>query len=136
MTKSSAKEHIETSSPHWIEWLTGGLCGCIVIALLGWLIWDIYRYDDSAADFALNVTAIEPASGGFRVAFDIRNVSQSTAAQVHVVGDLQPAAGAAETADVTFDYVASESRDRATLFFTTQPSTDTLRLRVAGYTEP
>ncbi len=68
--------------------------------------------------------------------FDIRNLSMTTAAQVQVRGDLQRNDAAPENADVTFDYVASESKDSGTLFFRSDPRSGTLTLTVAGYTEP
>lgn len=136
MTKSSADGHIETSSPHWIEWVTGIVSSLLVIAMLGWISWDIYRYDDSKANFELAVVSIEPVSSGFMVNFDIHNVSQSTAATVHVVGALRSADGATDTADVTFDYVAAESHDNGTLFLKNDPRLGTLDLRVAGFTDP
>lgn len=136
MTKSSADGHIETSSPHWIEWVTGIVSSLLVIAMLGWISWDIYRYDDSKANFELAVVSIEPVSSGFMVNFDIHNVSQSTAATVHVVGALRSADGATDTADVTFDYVAAESHDNGTLFLKNDPRLGTLDLRVTGFTDP
>lgn len=136
MTKSSADGHIETSSPHWIEWVTGIMSSLLVIALLGWISWDIYRYDDSKPDFEISVVSKEPVANGFRVTFDIHNVSQSTAATVHVVGTLRGADGATDTADVTFDYVAAESHDNGTLLFKNDPQAGALELRVAGFTDP
>ncbi|WP_333630093.1 TIGR02588 family protein [Agrobacterium cavarae] len=136
MTKSSAYGHMETSSPHWIEWATGIISSLLVIALLGWISWDIYRYDDAKADFELSVVSVEPASNGFRVNFDIHNVSQTTAATVHVVGTLRSTDETTDTADVTFDYVAAESHDNGTLFFKNDPQSGTLDLRVGGFTDP
>lgn len=136
MTKSSTDGHIETSSPHWIEWATGIVSSLLVIALLGWISWDIYRYDDAKADFKLSVVSTKPVATGFRVNFDIHNLSQTTAATVHVVGTLRGAEGATDTADVTFDYVAAESRDNGTLFFESDPQAGALELRVAGFTDP
>ncbi|MDR6101198.1 uncharacterized protein (TIGR02588 family) [Agrobacterium larrymoorei] len=136
MTKSSADGHTETSSPHWIEWVTGIVSSLLVIALLGWISWDIYRYDDAKPDFEISVVSKEPVANGFRVTFDIHNVSQSTAATVHVVGTLQNADGGTDTADVTFDYVAAESHDNGTLFFKSDPNAGRLDLYVVGFTEP
>ncbi|MCZ7454623.1 TIGR02588 family protein [Rhizobium rhizogenes] len=68
--------------------------------------------------------------------FDIRNLSMTTAAQVQVRGDLQQDGTMQESADVTFDYVASESKDAGTLFFRNDPRRGTLNLNVSGYTEP
>lgn len=136
MTKSSPDGHIETSAPHWIEWVTGILSVLLVLGLLGWIAWDIYRYEDAVADFELSVISVQRSSNSFRVNFDIHNMTQSTAAKVHVVGQLQSTNGEAETADVTFDYVASESHDNGTLFFSRDPTQGNLTLNVVGFTEP
>jgi len=136
MTKSSVDGHIETSSPHWIEWVTGIVSSLLVMALLGWISWDIYRYDDAKPDFELSVVSTEPVGSGFRVNFAIHNVSQTTAATVHVVGTLRSVDRATDTADVTFDYVAAESHDNGTLFFKSDPQAGALELHVAGFTDP
>lgn len=135
MTISSAKGHIESGSPHWIEWLSGILSALLVAGLAGWLCWDVYRYDDRPPDFILSVTAVMQREGGYSLSFDIHNTSMTTAATVHVVGVLT-GAGADETASVTFDYVASESHDNGVLFFSRDPRNADLALRVEGYTEP
>ena len=136
MTKSSADGHIETSSPHWIEWVTGIVSSLLVIALLGWISWDIYRYDDAKPDFELSVVSKEPVANGFRVNFDIHNITQTTAATVKVVGTVRTADEANETADVTFDYVAAESHTKGALFFNSDPQAGALDLRVVGFTDP
>ena len=136
MTRSSRNRHVETAEPHWVEWLTGGICATIVVAMLGWICWDIIRYTDEDASFEVKVASITPVSGQYRVTFDIRNTSLTTAAQVHVRGDLAGDGNTAESSDVTFDYVASESRDTGTLFFSRDPATSTLELQVVGYTNP
>lgn len=136
MTKSTKSGNIESADPHWIEWLTGGVCGLLVIAMLGWIGWDMLRYADEDATFDVTITSVTPASGRYRVTFDIVNTSMSTASQVHVRGDLRKDGSVTESSDVTFDYVASESSDMGTLFFMADPSTASVDLQVVGYTEP
>lgn len=135
MTKSVGNKHIETADPHCVEWLVGGFCTLLVIALFLWIGWDIYRYRDEDARFEISRIAVRPDGQAYRVTFDIHNTSLSTAAQVHVRGDLA-LAGKEESSDVTFDYVASESRETGTLFFKNDPATGTFNLDVVGYTEP
>lgn len=136
MTISKGDNHTESSEPHWVEWLTGAFCTLLVAAMLGWIGYDIYRYQPEEARFEISVTGVEEQLGQYRVKFDIRNLSMTTAAQVQVRGDLQQNGATQESADVTFDYVASESRDTGTLFFRNDPRSGTLNLDVAGYTEP
>ena len=136
MTISKGRKHVESPEPHWVEWLTGAVCTLLVIAMLGWIGYDIYRYKPDKARFEIAVTDVEAQAGQYRVSFDIRNLSMTTAAQVHIRGDIQQNAATLESADVTFDYVASESRDTGTLFFRNNPQNGTLIINVAGYTEP
>lgn len=136
MTTSKGNKHTESSDPHWIEWVTGAICTLLVAAMLGWIAYDIYRYQPEDARFEIAVTSVEGQSVPYRVKFDIRNLSMTTAAQVQVRGELQQDGTMQESADVTFDYVASESTDAGTLFFRNDPRRGTLNLNVSGYTEP
>lgn len=136
MTTSNRNGNIESADPHWVEWLTGGICALLVLAMLGWIGWDMLRYTDDDATFDVTVTSVAPTAGRYRVTFDILNTSMSTASQVHVRGDIRKDGGVTESSDVTFDYVASESRDVGTLFFMTDPAAATLDLQVVGYTDP
>ncbi|MDO3445030.1 TIGR02588 family protein [Agrobacterium sp. V1] len=136
MTTSKGNKHTESSDPHWVEWVTGAICTLLVAAMLGWIAYDIYRYQPEDARFEIAVTSVEGQSGPYRVKFDIHNLSMTTAAQVQVRGELQQDGTMQESADVTFDYVASESKDAGTLFFRNDPRRGTLNLNVSGYTEP
>lgn len=136
MTISRDGKQMESADPHWIEWVTGTICTLLVAAMLGSIGYDIYRYRPEDARFDIAVTGVEGQAGQYRVKFDIRNLSMTTAAQVQVRGDLQQNDATLESADVTFDYVASESRDTGTLFFRNDPRSATLTINVAGYTEP
>lgn len=136
MTISKNGKQLESADPHWIEWVTGTICTLLVAAMLGSIGYDIYRYRPEDARFDIAVTGVEGQAGQYRVKFDIRNLSMTTAAQVQVRGDLQQNDATLESADVTFDYVASESRDTGTLFFRNDPRSATLTINVAGYTEP
>ncbi|MCZ7887784.1 MULTISPECIES: TIGR02588 family protein [Agrobacterium] len=136
MTISKNGKQMESADPHWIEWVTGTICTLLVAAMLGSIGYDIYRYRPEDARFDIAVTGVEGQPGQYRVKFDIRNLSMTTAAQVQVRGDLQQNDATLESADVTFDYVASESRDTGTLFFRNDPRSATLTINVAGYTEP
>ncbi|MFK3777831.1 TIGR02588 family protein [Agrobacterium sp. NPDC089420] len=136
MTTSKNGKHTESAEPHWVEWLTGAFCTLLVAAMIGWIGYDIHRYQPEKARFEIDVTGVEGQPGQYRVTFNIRNLSMTTAAQVKVLGDLQQDGAASENADVTFDYVASESKDAGTLFFRNDPRRGTLSINVAGYTEP
>ncbi|WP_343315579.1 TIGR02588 family protein [Brucella sp. BE17] len=136
MTRSSNSRHIETSTPHWIEWATGGISTFLVLALFGWIIHDIYRYAPGDAAFHIDIKAIEPVNDMFRVRFDVENISQASAAQVRIAGETINADGNHEQSSVNFDYVASEARDSGALFFRTDPRDGQFTIKVEGYTQP
>lgn len=136
MTISKDGKQTESADPHWIEWVTGTISTLLVAAMFGWIAYDICRYSPEEARFEIAVTGVEGQTGQYRVKFAIHNLSMTTAAQVNVRGDLEQNGASPENADVTFDYVASESKDNGTLFFRSDPRNGTLTLTVAGYTEP
>lgn len=123
-------------SSHWVEWVTALVCSLLVAGLFAMIVIDIVRHREEPARFEVTATAIEPAGGRYRVTIAVSNPSLSTGAQVHVRGDLLRDGQAIESADVTFDYVASESVEEGALFFAGEPTPQTLRLTVLGYTDP
>lgn len=136
MAKTTAHDGEKAKSPHWIEWAMGILCSLLVAGLFVMLVLNIVRHREEPARFEVAVVAIEPAGAHYRVTIAVRNPSMATGAQVHVRGDLQDGAETVESADVTFDYVASESVENGALFFATEPTAARLRLSVIGYTDP
>ncbi|MDR6434278.1 TIGR02588 family protein [Brucella pseudogrignonensis] len=135
MTKSKGNTHTETAQPHWLEWVAGGICTLLVIALFVWIGRDIYRYEVQEPQFDISIMSINSMNKVYRVTFDLRNTSLSTAAQVQVRGDIS-SSSSTESSDITFDYVASESHETGILFFKTNPSSGTLTIHVVGYKEP
>jgi len=134
MTRSTTKT--ETATPHWIEWVTGIISAALVGALLIWLAYDITRHDSSDAQFRVRAGAVAVVSGGFRVSFDIANISQASASQVRVTGHLKTQSGSSESAVATFDYVASEAQDHGVLFFSSDPRNGDLDIRAESYVRP
>jgi uncharacterized protein (TIGR02588 family) len=136
MTRSTTKSQTETATPHWIEWVTGIISAALVGALLTWLACDMTRHHPSDAQFQVRPGTIAVVSGGFRVSFDITNISQTSASQVRVTGHLKTQSGNSETAVATFDYVASEAQDHGALFFRSDPHNGDLTIRAESYVRP
>lgn len=134
--KARKDRDTETDTPHWTEWLVGAISTLLVLLLLAWISYDIYRYDPQRADFKVTATAIEPLKDRFRVSFDIQNISQTSAAQVRVVGELKDKTGKTEHAVAIFDYVAAEAKADGALFFKENPEGKELELQAESYIEP
>ncbi|GAA5629155.1 hypothetical protein Brsp05_04454 [Brucella sp. NBRC 12953] len=130
------KSNSDMARVHWSEWLAGALSGLLILVLLGWLAYQSYQYAADEADFRVEVSEPEAVKNGYRVAFTVFNLSQSSAAQVRVVGVLDVEQGQTEQATTTFDYVASEARSSGALFFKNDPRAHAFKLSVASYIDP
>lgn len=136
MTRSEQGRHKERNDPHWIEWLTGIVSALLVAALLGWIGWEAVMRDATPPDLSIAVLVTEKTPGGYLVAFDIQNTGTTTAAAVTVVGRLSDGGRVIEENDVTFDYVAAESKSTGAILFENDPAGRRLDIRPAGYTDP
>lgn len=136
MTKSEQGRHRERQDPHWIEWLTGIVSALLVTAMLGWLTWEAFTRQATPPDLAVTLLTTEKTAAGHRVAFDIYNTATTTAAAVTVVGRLTDGNRVVEENEVTFDYVAAESKSAGAILFQNDPSGRTLEIHPAGYTDP
>lgn len=136
MTKSEKGRHRERQDPHWIEWLTGIVSALLVAAMLGWLTWETFTRKATPPDLVVTVLTTEKTTIGHRAAFDIYNTATTTAAAVTVVGRLTDGDRVIEENDVTFEYVAAESKSTGAILFQNDPAGHTVDIRPAGYTAP
>lgn len=136
MTKSQNSSHTESEDPHWIEWATGIVSGALVIVMIGWVANEAWHQTDAPPDLSTAVLKTEPTSGGFRVEFEIRNRSTTTAASVTVQGEITEDGRPVDQSDVTFDYVPAQSKAKGAMLFKTDPAGKQLRIVPTGYTDP
>ncbi|WP_095448707.1 TIGR02588 family protein [Ochrobactrum quorumnocens] len=127
---------MEMEKVHWSEWMAGGISALLIFSLLGWIVYDIWRYNPQEADFIVGITAVNAVENGYRVTFSVTNITQTTAAQVRVVGVLDDRQGKAEASTTMFNYVASEAKANGALFFESNPTDYLLKVRVESYIEP
>lgn len=136
MTKSQQGRHRERQDPHWIEWLTGIISALLVAAMLSWLTWEAFTRTATPPHLTATVLTTEKTPAGYRVTFDIDNTATTTAAAVTVIGRLTEGDRVIEENDVTFDYVAAESKSTGAILFRNDPAGRTVDIRPAGYTDP
>ena len=118
------------------EWIVAAASAALVLAVLGFLIYDGVRHPVTPPDITLEVDSIATAGPGYLVLFRARNRGRSTAADVLVEGELQVDTGTVETSETTIDYVPGGGEQQAGLYFAHDPRRLRLRLRAHGYREP
>lgn len=119
-----------------VELLVGGAGALLVLALLGFLLYQEVTEPGTPPDVSLHVEAIRQAEAGYLVQVRAENHGRLTAAGLVVRGTLSNAASTVETSRVRFQYVAPLSVRKGGLYFVHDPSTLTLLLHPEGYEEP
>jgi len=136
MTKSGQGRHRESQDPNWVEWLTGIVSALLITAMLGWLTWEAFTREATPPELVVTVLATEKTTAGYRVTFDIYNTATTTAAAVTVVGRILNDDQIMEESDVTFDYVAAESKSSGAILFRSDPAGRRVEIVPSGYTDP
>ncbi len=126
----------EEKTPHWIEWVTGTVSTALVLLMIGLISWEALTDKGVPPDLSVSLTNLSALDNGHRVAFDIANRSTATAADVTVRGEIIDAGDVLEETEVTFDYVAAESKSSGAFLFDRDPGMHELKIRVLGYTDP
>lgn len=120
-----------------LEWIAAGTGLVLALAICGAIAWQALQGDDGAPTLVAEVETVTQVDGGYRVEIRARNTSRTAAAQVeiegrHTAGDRRDV----ETGRVVFDYLAGRSTRKGGLFFTRDPRSGSLSVRVAGYAVP
>ncbi|HET6837297.1 MAG TPA: hypothetical protein VFH24_04585 [Gemmatimonadales bacterium] len=118
------------------EWIVAAASAALVLAVLGFLIYDGMRRPLTAPDITLEVDSIGTAGPGFLVLIRVHNRGRSTAADVLVEGELQADTGRVETSETIIDYAPGGGEVQAGLYFAHDPRQLRLRLRAHGFREP
>ena len=118
------------------EWIVAVSSAAMVLAVLGFLIYDGVRSPRTPAQVTVEVESIQAAGPGYLVLFRARNRGRTTAAEVVVQGELEGDSGGGETSETTLDYVPAEGEQGGGLYFRQDPRRSRLRLRAQGYREP
>lgn len=136
MTETSRNQNLETTEPHWVEWLTGLISGLLVLGLIGWVCYEAMTQDPKSPDLVAIIGSETATESGRRVEFKIVNRSDKTAAAVAVKGELVENGTVLESHDVVLDYVPAQSTARGAIIFSSDATSRQIRIRPAGYAEP
>lgn len=137
MTQISRRRiHSEKEDPHWIEWAAGVFSALLVFMIIGWIGFQAVTEEDQSPTFRTTIAGQEPVDGGYRVKFEIENLSTRTAAAVVVRGEVWDGDDLVEEAEATLDYVPAQSKSSGAFIFSSDPSEKALRIRGTGYSNP
>lgn len=118
------------------EWIVAIASAALVLALLGFLVYEGIRSPGTPPDVTIEVDSIQKAGPGYLVLFRARNTGRTTAAEVLVEGELEADSGKVERSETTIDYVPARGEQRGGLYFRGDPQGSRLRLRAHGYRDP
>lgn len=124
------------SRPNAIEWVVGALCALLVVAMIGFVLYQGVVEATPRPAITVERGDVGPAGDGFRVGFRALNSGGQTAAGVTVEGVLLRDGRQIEASEVQLDYVPARSERRGALLFTVDPRTHQLELRAKGYRQP
>ena len=118
------------------EWIVAIFSAALVLALLGFLVYEGVRAPKTPPDVSIEVDSVQKAGSGYLVLFRARNRGRTTAAEVLVEGELETDAGKVERSETTIDYVPARGEQPGGLYFRGDPQRARLRLRAHGYRDP
>jgi uncharacterized protein (TIGR02588 family) len=132
----NSKGNEAAHAPRAIEWIIAGISACLVLLLIGYLLFEGATQQGEHPVLSTEILAIVPLQEGYLVRFRVNNDGDKTAAAVDVAGTVQPQGGEVETSTVSFDYVPQHSGHEGGLMFRNDPRQFAPRLRVTGYEQP
>jgi uncharacterized protein (TIGR02588 family) len=118
------------------EWAAAAAGLLLVLGAIGFLLRQAVVRPATPPAIVLSVDSVHPAPGGFHVGFRARNVGGTTAADLHVEGELREGERTVETSEATLRFVPPGAERRGGLFFREDPRRHTLDLRALGYEYP
>ena len=133
------KDQGEDSGTSAWEWVAAAIGGAILATILGFLVYEGLTSPDGSPPgiVVAGEAPVRLATGAFLVPIRVVNHGKVTGANVTVRGELRSVDGAVvEESTTTFDFIAQHSEETGGLYFTADPATLRLALRVEGYTDP
>ena len=119
------------------EWFTFALSACILLGLVGLIVFDWQANQSRPPAFAVEITdTARIANGRYYVPFAITNTGGRIARTVQVTAALQLPSGEQEAGEQQIDFLSGQERKRGSFVFTHDPQSGELLVRVASYRLP
>lgn len=123
--------------PTVAQWLAVVLGALIVLATMGFLVWDgVQRRQHPLPSISLAIDTVVAVPGGFAVHVRAHNAGGRTATDVQLRGELRLDSATPEQAETSIDYLPPGAVRREGLIFSRDPRLGALELRVVGYSLP
>ena len=120
----------------WLEWVAAGVGLVLTLGVFGMIGWQAVSDGSGPPEVIVDIEAVDPVDGGYRVLFRARNRAGEAAAQVEIEGKVSAADGKEETGRAILDYIPGNSSQQGGLFFTKDPRSGSLGIRATGFTKP
>jgi uncharacterized protein (TIGR02588 family) len=133
--KSRAGRH-KPSRVSAIEWVLGALSAAMVVAIIGFLLYQALAVSVRPPQFDVVAGKTERRGDAYYVAFQVFNRGGATVADVTVEGQLMDGDRSLETGETVLDYLPGQSERQGALVFRNDPGRHRLLLGVRGYREP
>lgn len=119
-----------------VEWAAAAFSSVIVLAMIGFLLFQAVTTSDAHPDPVASVARITPVSAGFRLTFRAQNNGQATAAAVTFRATLRRDGQVVDQAEVTFDYLPAQANQQGVFIFDQNPRLFDVAVRAVSYTLP
>lgn len=131
---SPVEPHEAPPSP-W-EWLAAAIGLVLLVASVGYLVYDALAGDGQPPAPAVRASSIEQHGERFLVRVQVANESRATAADLRVEGELRRGAEVVERSETQFAFLPGRSVREGGLFFRHDPRTVELVLSARSYQKP
>ena len=120
---------------NWLEWSVFAVSAALIIAVIGFLIYESTTIGNAPPNIEVEVGAPEQRAGHFAVPVHVTNRGDHTAEGVHIEVVLR-AGGKEETGDFEIAFLPRKGSREAWVTFKSDPRAGTLEPRVLGYEKP
>nr|WP_211114426.1 TIGR02588 family protein [Azospirillum rugosum] len=135
MREADAGTTRAASSPPW-ERLVAALGVVLIVAMIGSMVYFALTHERSVPAITIETEPPRPAGQSHVVRFRAVNGTGTTAAALHIRGELRQGDTVVETSEATLDYLPGDSERFGGLFFRHDPARYELRVFPVGYNEP
>ncbi|NEP16439.1 MAG: TIGR02588 family protein [Leptolyngbya sp. SIO4C1] len=118
------------------EWLTLAVSACLLIGLVGLVIYDWQVNQNRPPRFDIELVETAQVGSQYYVPFIITNTGGQVARTVQVSAELQLTNADTETGDQSIDFLSAQEQKRGSFVFDHDPQQGTLTVRVASFRQP